>query len=197
MANDKGFTPEQLEQIGQLIALSAGKAVGETMLQLKKQELEAAEKAAKESTEAGRDAAILAERYRSKCPKCDQPHMACGYKVTKNPDGTETDNDKQVHEYIVVFPSQVAAMKAFQGVIINNVKYDSGNRSNRICVPRAAQVGAMVNTFELNEIEATQGRLGGAFRHMNPDGTAKAGVSMGPGGVQNVGNNNNLFGGFR
>lgn len=92
----------------------------------------------------------------SRCQECGQFEAACNNK----------------HTTMVVYPASRLAQKFFTGVFINGVNYRSHSPSNSVVVPAQNSIRQILETFERNEEDLSQGRqaehhsgtFGGDFR---------------------------------
>lgn len=99
----------------------------------------------------------LSKERLGECEKCHQSNGAC----------------KGEHRFVVVGPTSRKAWKFFSGIHINGVRYMSNHPGHKIWVPADANVEYMVERFENNEEELSDGR----------DAVHNSGV-MGPAGKQ-------------
>lgn len=84
-----------------------------------------------------------ARRFGPPCPECKQPKMGCGKK----------------HKQVVVYPRNPRHARFFQGVRLNGVRYISNGPGHAITVPADAPIEHLIQTFEKNEDEQTNGRV--------------------------------------
>ena len=82
-------------------------------------------------------------RFGPPCPECKAPKMGC----------------KGKHKSVVVYPRNPRHARFFPGVRLNGVRYISNGPGHAIIVPADAPIEHLIQEFERNEDEQSQGRL--------------------------------------
>lgn len=105
---------------------------------------------------------------REKCAACQQYLVAC----------------KGKHKKMAVYPKNSRYGRWFQGVRINGVLYLSNNSSHQITVPADNNIEHLVEVWETNEEQVTQGRN---VEHNS------GGIGPNAGGFNPAGGNSGVF----